>query len=247
MAETPGLDRLPQLTTKSLVKISHAMIDRDRASPKWTHVTERDGLVLALDHVRFPTASQQYTERRILRVLSGPEVVVCEAICGAVLFFWWVGAVECCAEGNCAARQAYLDLDENMKHPSMELYRRYGSQISLDQLSLGFLVRGTNLKITYDAGNSQVRRPSRARAARCLMMAVEEGAAIEVHRRGRLPGDGVDLRATRPACKGRRGRRSPWLAQAEHGGVVVHDASQLSDADRLVVAWQRFVADAPEH
>lgn len=44
-----------------------------------------------------------------------------------------------------------------MNHPSMELYRRYGSQISLDQLSLGFLVRGTNLKITYDAGNSQKR------------------------------------------------------------------------------------------
>lgn len=89
MAENAGLDRLPQLTTKSLVKISHAMIDRDRASPKWTHVTERDGLVLALDHVRFPTASQQYAERRILRVLSGPEVVVCEAIRGAVFICGW--------------------------------------------------------------------------------------------------------------------------------------------------------------
>lgn len=78
MAQVTSDNPLPRFITKALVKVSHATVNRDRASPVWTHVKERDDLVMVLDHVRALVASQQYVDRRILRVVCGSEVIVSE-------------------------------------------------------------------------------------------------------------------------------------------------------------------------
>ena len=45
----------------------------------------------------------------------------------------------------------------------MDLLRRGGTQIALDQLPLGILVRPPNLRMTYWIGYTQVRRYGRNR------------------------------------------------------------------------------------
>lgn len=57
--------------------------------------------------------------------------------------------------------QAYINLDERLKDPSMETFRRYGAQVSLDQLPLGVLVRPPNLRISYSIENGQVSRQAK--------------------------------------------------------------------------------------
>lgn len=76
MAQMANNEALPRLVAKPLVKISHATMDGNHATPKWTHVTERDDLVLVLDHARVMAAPQQYEERRVLRVVCGPDLIV---------------------------------------------------------------------------------------------------------------------------------------------------------------------------
>jgi hypothetical protein len=75
MATVLAADSLPRLITKPLAKISHATVTPERPVPEWSHLKERDDLVIVLDRVRVLEAPH-YVERRVIRVVCGAELVV---------------------------------------------------------------------------------------------------------------------------------------------------------------------------
>ena len=145
---------IPRFIRKPLAKISHTTTDGAQSSRPWSHLKERDDLYIVLDHVNALEAGQGYIERRVLRVVCGADIVV------SSMHFedGWGALSSVRVAGLVDAVQAYLNLDERLEHSSMEQFRHYGSQVPLDQLPLGVLVRPPNLRVTYVVGDAQVRR-----------------------------------------------------------------------------------------
>jgi hypothetical protein len=60
-----------------LAKFSYATCSADLNGPiNWTHLPDRDNLHAVFDHVRVQTTSGQVSEKTVLKVVRGPEIMV---------------------------------------------------------------------------------------------------------------------------------------------------------------------------
>lgn len=65
-------------TTFQLAKFSHAENESLRdAHIQWTHHPERTNLVLVLDFSRVRISDGRWEDSRVLKVISGAEILVC--------------------------------------------------------------------------------------------------------------------------------------------------------------------------